>query len=194
MQSGFRQARQPASSTVALRPRGFTLIELLVTVAILAILLALAVPSFTSVINSNRLAGQANEVVASLQLARVEAVRQNRRAVVCRSTNGTTCAGAGQWNTWITFFDVNNNGAADVGEAIIRVNTVKPPLQVTSGVASISYRPDGLARDAAGALLQNDITVCIPTTRPALNRRVVSIGPGGSRISTASANGAGLCP
>ena len=194
MYSGSRQTRQSASGREGLHPRGFTLIELLVTVAILAILLALAVPSFTAIINNNRLAGQANEVVGSLQLARVEAVRQNRRAIVCRSTNGTSCAGAGQWTTWITFLDMNNDGAGTAAE-VIRVNTAKAPVRVTSGIASISFRPDGLARNTAtGALADTAITVCIPTTRPAQNRRVVSIGPGGSRISTASANGAGLCP
>ena len=67
---------------------GFTLVELMVTLGVLAILVTLATPSFTSVINSNRLSSQANELVADIQLARSEALRRNRTVRLCRSTNG----------------------------------------------------------------------------------------------------------
>lgn len=195
MQPGSGRRKHFTASTRALsRVHGFTLIELMVTIAVAAVLITLAIPSFASLINSNRLSAQANEVVASLQLARVEAVRLNQRAVVCRSTNSTSCAGAGQWTGWITFIDKDSDSTVDGGEDIIRVNTVKTPLRVTSGVASIAFRSDGMAHVAGGGLLANDITVCIPTTKPVENQRVVSIGSGGSRISTKSNNGAGACP
>jgi type IV fimbrial biogenesis protein FimT len=112
-------------------------LELLVTVAILAILATLATPSFTSLINSNRLTAQANEVVASLQLARTEAIKQNRRTIICRSTDGASCAGAGQWTQWITYVDINSNGTPQAAE-IVRVNRVKAPLRVTRLPVSLS--------------------------------------------------------
>src|SRR5690606_4323840 len=55
------------------RGTGFSLIELMVVVAVVAILAVVAYPSLTSVINSNRLSSNANELVASLQYARSEA-------------------------------------------------------------------------------------------------------------------------
>ncbi|MGH8061806.1 MAG: GspH/FimT family pseudopilin [Pseudoxanthomonas sp.] len=189
----FSQRRRAGS--VVRSPVGFTLIELLVTISVAAILIALGTPSFIAIVNSNRLAAQSNEVVAALQLARVEAVRQNRRAIVCGSTNGTTCNGVSTaWNTgWITFLDMDGNGAPAAAE-VIRVSTVKAPLQVRSGVASISFRSDGMAHDSANdSLVNTTVTVCIPTARPVMNQRVVGLGSG-SRISTASANGAGACP
>jgi prepilin-type N-terminal cleavage/methylation domain-containing protein len=53
---------------------GFTLIELLVTLAIAAILLTTAIPSFREIIRNNQLTTQANNLVTALHLARSEAV------------------------------------------------------------------------------------------------------------------------
>lgn len=187
MQSGRAGHTQSTVSRPAFaRLHGFSLIELLVVVAIVAILAAAAAPSLISVVNGNRLTAQANEVMASLQQARMEAIRRNRSVTVCRTTDGTTCAGAGTWNRWIA--------VTTVGGEVLRVNTVKAPLQITSQAASIIFRADGLARAAAGGVLtENVITVCIPTTRPATNRRAVSM-VSGSRVSITSSNGAGACP
>lgn len=164
--------------------RGVTLIELLIAIVVLAILIALATPSFLAMMNSNRLTSHANEIVASLQQARMEAIRRNTRITVCRTTDGATCAGVGAWTAWLTVVAAN-------GE-VLRSDRVKAPVQVTSPLASITFGADGLAYNA-GALVANDVTVCIPTTSPLQNRRIVSMGSG-SRISTSRANGNGACP
>ncbi|WP_305804944.1 GspH/FimT family pseudopilin [Stenotrophomonas sp. YIM B06876] len=165
------------------------MIELVVTVAVLAILVAMAVPSFTSLINSNRLTSQANDLVASLQLARSEAVRRNRSVTLCRTTNGTACAGAvGKWDRWIAVVPTAA-GAVEV----LRDSSIKQPLQITSAVDRITFRPDGLARDAGGALLVTSLNVCMATSTPAQNQRVLAVGSG-SRMSITSASGAGACP
>jgi prepilin-type N-terminal cleavage/methylation domain-containing protein len=71
--------------------RGLTLIELMMAIAIAAILLAVAAPSFQQALNGNRLGSAANELASAINLARAEAVRQNRRAVLCRSTDDSAC-------------------------------------------------------------------------------------------------------
>lgn len=53
--------------------RGFTLIEAMVTIAILAILLGIAVPSFDMLINRNRAQSTGKQLVAVLQYARAQA-------------------------------------------------------------------------------------------------------------------------
>ena len=171
---------------------GFSLIELMVTVAVLAILVAIATPSFTAIINNNRLTSNANELVASLQLARSDAVARNTTVRLCRSVDSATCVAAtsATWAGWITVIEATG--------VVLRVNTVKAPIQVSASPAisgnvdRVVFRPDGKARDAAGTLLLAQMAVCIPTGTPAENQRLVSVRSG-SRVSIDPANGAGAC-
>jgi type IV fimbrial biogenesis protein FimT len=59
------------------RPRGFTLIELMFGIALLALLLALGMPTFTTMLNNARLRGAGESILAGLQAARTEALRRN---------------------------------------------------------------------------------------------------------------------
>ena len=51
-------------------PRGFTLIELLVSIAIVAMMVRLAVPSYQFIINSSRISGELNGLLTTFQFAR----------------------------------------------------------------------------------------------------------------------------
>lgn len=57
--------------------RGFTLVELMVTIAVAAILITVAVPSFQEIIKRNQVVAQNNELIALIHLARNEAIRRN---------------------------------------------------------------------------------------------------------------------
>ena len=59
--------------------RGVTLIELVIAIAVLAILLAAGLPSFTTWIQNTRTRTEANSILRGLQLARQEAIRNNAR-------------------------------------------------------------------------------------------------------------------
>lgn len=196
------QARHPslpdAGSPVRFRARGYTLIELLVVIIIIGIVSAIAFPSFREMIAANRLTGAANELVASLQIARAEAIRRNARVVICPSTNGTACGGT-DWARHISFVDANRDGAAD-DALVLRDTVIDVPTQVLGSAAvtaanRIVFRSDGRARanvTADAAILAGKISVCLPTTRPVVNIRDVEIGSG-SRISVTSRSGAGAC-
>jgi type IV fimbrial biogenesis protein FimT len=181
------------------RQRGFTLMELIVTMAVAAILIAIAAPSFASIFNANRLSGTANELLATMQSARIEAIRRNARTVVCRSDNGSSCNTAnGNWGGWISFVDVDSSGSFNAGDVLLRTNIVSAPVQVTASTAvsgassQVVFRADGMAHAANGTLLVATIGVCIPTTLPKENARDVSIATG-SRVSVALRNGGGAC-
>lgn len=179
---------------------GFTLVELMVTLAVAAILVTMAVPGFTSLINSNRLGSSANQLVAAVQAARIEAVRRNARVIMCRSVDGATCAAAGdEWPAWIVFVDTDADGNLDAGETVVHVGSAHAQVQVRASNAltadRLLFRSDGFARDSAsanGALLTTAFSVCMPTQRPTENERLVAIGSG-SRITTVPRARDGVC-
>ena len=101
------------------RVRGVTLIELMVSIGILGILVAVAIPSFTSIMINYRLTSIANTFVASAQLARSEAIKRNGKVTMCKSADGLTCTTGGWQQGWILYQDVNNNGAINSPEDVI---------------------------------------------------------------------------
>jgi len=82
--------------------RGFTILELMITVAVAGVLLTVGIPSFLSIIETNRTVTHTNELVTALNLARSEAVRRGAPIVVCSSTDGAICSTSTDWSTgWI---------------------------------------------------------------------------------------------
>ncbi len=90
--------------------RGFTLIELMVTLAVMAIVLSLAAPSFASLLASNRMSSQTNEFIGALNLARSEAVRRSQ-PVALRSNGGDLNFSTG----WKVFTDGDKDSDSDGG-------------------------------------------------------------------------------
>lgn len=180
--------------------RGFSLAEMMIVIAVIGVLAAIAFPSFVGVINGGRLSGMTNELVASIQIARTEAIRRNVRAVVCPSANGTSCSGGNNWSAgWMVFFDSNlpANNSADAGETVLRYVQGKAPTQVFTSPAigaALVFRPDGRARaTAAGALLKGTIAVCLPVTQPTDNNRDVIITFGSQVSVSRRSSGNGAC-
>jgi type IV fimbrial biogenesis protein FimT len=176
------------------------MIELMVVVVLMAIIVAFAVPSFETTINSNRLAGASNELMASVQTARMEAVRRNARVALCLSanadTNAPTCGNADA-NGWIVFTDIDKDSDFDTGtDTLLRVSTIPSNVVVQSSATpagKVSFRSDGFARTGTGQLLAGAIDLCIATRRPPENIRHVLVAAG-SRVSIARDDAGALCP
>jgi type IV fimbrial biogenesis protein FimT len=93
---------------------------LAVTIAIVGILATIALPSFLNLILSSRISGQVNDIVASINLGRSEAVKRANGVTVCPSSNGTSCSGSDFGAGWIVFNDPNVDAAVNAGEEVIR--------------------------------------------------------------------------
>jgi type IV fimbrial biogenesis protein FimT len=104
--------RQDALSSMSARRRraGFTLTEALVVIAMIAILLGLGVPQLQSFLSRQAVAGSAQALAESLQVARIESIKRNAPVSVCRASgveSTPTCLGASEtWKGgWIVFVD-----------------------------------------------------------------------------------------
>ena len=159
--------------------RGFTLVELMVTLAVLAIVMGIAVPSFQEFVKRNQLASAANNLVSSLALARSEAVKRATRVTVASDD------WAGGWQVFVDTGTVGDSTDAD--DTVLRVYqpTSNAAPAVTPGdnfSGYISYLPSGVS-EGNGGLGNGDFEVCKDG-----DSRVISISNTG-RVSTA----AGTC-
>src|SRR5690349_7593490 len=94
------------------RTRGLTLIEMLATVSLVAILGALAAPSFHNLALNSERTTTVNTLFHALFFARSEAIKRGEVVTVCKSTDGSTCSSSGTWASgWIVFV---NKDHADV--------------------------------------------------------------------------------
>jgi len=104
---------------------GFTLIELIVVITILGILVGLAAPSLSEFVHSNQLITATNDLIADLNLARSEAIKQSAAAGVCKTSDGVSCSTAvsDTWRGgWLVFADSDNSGGWSAGDLVLRAH------------------------------------------------------------------------
>jgi len=144
---------------------GFTLVELMITLAIAAILLSMAVPSFLTMLQNNRMATQVNDYVTSLNVARSEAVKRSSRITVCKSANNTSCATTGGWQQgWIVFIDADNDATVDAGEEVLRAHGPIESGNTLVGTANvvnyISFISTGFSLLIDGSAQNGTVVMC----------------------------------
>lgn len=120
---------------------GITLIELLVALAVAAVLLGVAVPSFTTMIKSNRLTTQVNMFVTSMNFARNEAI--NRRQ------NFTVRARDEDWQRgWEV---LNSDGEV---ERVVQALDPTTTFTADNDTVEFTYQPNGRITDLMGDTLR----------------------------------------
>jgi type IV fimbrial biogenesis protein FimT len=143
--------------------RGFTLVELMVVLIIVAVLLMIALPSFSVLTYRTKLKSYANEIVASVYLARSEAIKRNADMTLCVAEEADLkCKGSGSWEQgWVVI---------DPNEVIIRRYPALPVnLVMLSSVNSLTFEPSGVGSTATS------FTLCQQSEAPVVEEKVITV-------------------
>lgn len=146
---------------------GFTLFELVIVMLIVAVMAAIAIPSFKYVTTSNRIASEVNQLLGDMRFARTEAIKEGQTVTVCASANPTasapTCSLSTSWETgWIVFSDPNNNQAIPAGGAALRVQPAlstaynsTDTITTSNSLSAVTFNREGFGASNSTSLTTN---------------------------------------
>lgn len=173
---------------------GLTLLELVMGVSVMAVVLAIAAPSFRQITESNRFAGTSHELTVSLTTARTLAISRGHRVSVCPMTHDQRCTGSNDWSQgWMVFLDAERTGQPKDATAILQVvqrqsGAAFPRVATTPGRHLVRYSPDGMA---GGSNLT--LSICAGHQDRLLGQVVVAVS-GRTRSTRQPARGETTCP
>ena len=177
----------PAASTVPVaapaisrRQRGLTVLEIMISVALLGVILAIGIPSYAHMTISNGLTSDTNDLVASMQFARSEAVTRGETVTVCAANaNLDACSGAGNWTSGWVILDAAANPIR-VHPALTQNAAVE--VNVQNGVGAVVFNRNGFSTNS------RTIRLCGPRGDTRRIRGVV-VSPDGRIRLAADLNG-----
>jgi type IV fimbrial biogenesis protein FimT len=144
------------------RTHGFTLIELMVSLSILAILLGVAVPSFSSFTASQRVRAASTQLRTDLVLARSEALKRNRNVTIRPRLT------AGWQSGWIVVVE-------DSGQELRAHNDVGNGISMGAEPEAITFNASGRVASPTGSV-QIDLSA---TAGSANAQRCLVLDPSG---------------
>jgi len=135
--------------------KGFTLIELTVVLGMVAIIAAIATPSWSQLRTRSVLRAAVNDFTSSLQFARSEAVRLNSPVTLCPSSDGVNCTATEFQLGWIVR---TGPGANAVDQVILQDTLPRVTVQMdttTAATRRFTFLPNGLPSNGfAGATME----------------------------------------
>jgi type IV fimbrial biogenesis protein FimT len=144
---------------------GLTLFELLIVLVIAAIVLGMGSPTFSDFRRNARLTNAANEFLASVQLARTEAIKRQRTLSLCSSGNPSSAAvcDGGPFTSWIVFVDADGDCVRSADEEIVRTgDPLDREVVVAANGACLSFASSGFIRPMETPSTASEILFCDP--------------------------------
>lgn len=142
--------------------QGMTVVELLIIVAALAVVILIAVPGSSMLIEHQRLKAASSKLVEGLNLARGEALRRGSTVRVCPSANGRFCRADGDWTQgWLVYTDGNGDGTVQEIELIQAFEAPNENVNVVARGAAetdVAFTVAGLA--PAGQSNEAEFVLC----------------------------------
>jgi type IV fimbrial biogenesis protein FimT len=145
---------------------GFTLTELMVALAVVAILVGIATPTYRQFSANSRTVATTNSLVGALAVARSEALRRATPVTVCASTDLQACNTSDWSNGWIVFTDSGVAGTVDATDQIIQAwpapggNSKVGLSYPTNGNAWLQYTARGMTSLAGQATFTAYVQGC----------------------------------
>jgi type IV fimbrial biogenesis protein FimT len=134
---------------------GFTLIELMMVLVVVAILLAIGIPSFRELIMNNRITTATNDFASALSVARIEAVKRGTGMVVVATSGGGSSNEWGVGYTVSVWNDDNDDEVVDSGEIAgtpfrtFQALNSDITFDASGGTTQISFLSTGVYNSAA---------------------------------------------
>jgi len=144
--------------------RGFTLTELMIVVAVFAVLVGAALPSYNQFVRNQRVKSASFEVFSSLVQARSEAITRNASV-----TMAPVIA-----NTWTSGWTLT-----DAGGTVLRSQEAIPAIALV-GPATVVYNGSGRLAGAGGAF---DLS----STGSGITNRCITVDLSGRPVTKAAA-------
>jgi prepilin-type N-terminal cleavage/methylation domain-containing protein len=129
--------------------KGFTLVELMIAIAIMAILVAVSIPSFGRYLQSWRLNGETDQLASLMRSARSAAVSKHVNTVFVFDTTN---------DNYYYFEDADGDGTKDSDEYCTETIDLPPGIILrghTLSQTKILFGPKGNANESGTITLQN---------------------------------------
>lgn len=122
---------------------GYTLYELLITLALIAVLLGLGLPSFAGIAARQRISVEINALFHAVHVARKESIMRREVVSICPSNDSLVCNPGKDWSSgWIMFNNRDNDmpPQRDPGEPLLQAHLVDDTVIITANRSTFTLR------------------------------------------------------
>jgi type IV fimbrial biogenesis protein FimT len=172
-----RAALQPqgAANRVRRRQHGVTLIELIIGLVVVSLLLMLGIPSFKSWMINSQIRNASEAILNGIQLARANAIQQNR-LIVFDLSNGATPV------NWRVYLDGNSVAGPDIQRWTAdegAKNTVMTPAAGSGTIVTFNGLGQRVANSLGGAMLTQINVTSSASSSAEIRSLSITIGASG---------------